>query len=234
MKRRSFVKLAGTMLLAGCAKVEESSLLNRVFDWFAQRNDQLGGTLFSKSRLATEYSPEDVTPDFKNNYYSFTPVMDPATYFLQAGRVRFVGQRVLLEDNRPVTLREVQAFAKKTQITELRCVEGWSAIAKWGGAPFSAFLETLRPTPEERYIFFYAADEYFDFLDIETAYHPQTLLCYEMSDQPLTPEHGGPLRLIAPTKIGYKNVKGIVLLGLSEVNLGGYWDRQGYPWHYGL
>jgi DMSO/TMAO reductase YedYZ molybdopterin-dependent catalytic subunit len=153
---------------------------------------------------------------------------------MRVGRLAFEGDRARLVDTLPINLAALQQLPKVPQITELRCVEGWSAIAKWGGVRCSVCLRGFQPRPEERFLFFYAADRYYDVLDMATLHHPQSLPGYEMNDQPLPLEHGGPVRLIAPTKIGYKNAKWIVALGLTTTNPGGFWDRRGYPWFYCL
>jgi len=232
--RRRVVQTAPLALLGGCTALEESSVLNSIFDWFAGVNDRVGSLLFSSRRLAREFPPEAITPTFKNNRHGDTPAIDFDAWAMQVGRLVVDGEARSLKEATRVDLDTIKRLPKVTQITELRCVEGWSAIAKWGGARFSTFLKTFDPRPEERYLFFAAADQYYDVLDMETLQHPQTLLVYEMNDQPLPLEHGGPVRLIAPTKIGYKNVKWITWLGFATTNAGGFWDRQGYPWHYGL
>jgi DMSO/TMAO reductase YedYZ molybdopterin-dependent catalytic subunit len=87
-----------------------------------------------------------------------------------------------------------------------------------------------------RYITLACADDYYESLDMATALHPQTLLCYEMYDRPLTREHGAPLRLSVPTKIGYKQAKYLTALTVTNVLDGkvGYWEDQGYSSFYGL
>lgn len=234
LTRRRLLQWTPLALVGGCSKLEQNPTLNSVFDWFANLNDRVGELVFSPQRLMREFPPEAITPEFKNNRYSQTPWLHPDTWSMRVGRLVFEGDGARLVDTMPINLAAIQQLPKVTQITELRCVEGWSAIAKWGGVRFDLFLRAFHPRPEERFLFFYAADRYYDVLDIATLRHPQSLLVYEMNDQPLPLEHGGPVRLIAPTKIGYKNVKWIVALGLTTTNPGGFWDRQGYPWFYGL
>jgi DMSO/TMAO reductase YedYZ molybdopterin-dependent catalytic subunit len=86
-----------------------------------------------------------------------------------------------------------------------------------------------------RFVYVECADDYYESLDMATALHPQTLLCYEMYDQPLTREHGAPLRLQIPTKIGYKQAKYLTDLKVTNVlTRVGYWEDQGYSSFYGL
>ena len=232
--RRRMLQATPLAFLGGCAALEESTTLNRIFDWFAGLNDRVGALFFSSRRLMREFPPEAITATFKNNRHGDTPALHPETWDMVVGRLMLDGHSVSIKPETRVNLEAVKRLPKVTQITELRCVEGWSAVAKWGGARFSTFLKDFDPRPGERFLFFYSADRYFDVLDMDTLHHPQTLLVYEMNDQPLPLEHGGPVRLIAPTKIGYKNVKWITGLAFTTTNVGGFWDRQGYPWYYGL
>jgi DMSO/TMAO reductase YedYZ molybdopterin-dependent catalytic subunit len=114
-------------------------------------------------------------------------------------------------------------------------VEGWDVIGRFGGVRLSDFLEMVGADPGARSVSVECADDYYESLDWATAMHPQTLLCYEMYDQPLTREHGAPLRLIIPTKIGYKQAKYLMRLTVSRVlERAGYWEDQGYSEFYGL
>jgi len=86
-----------------------------------------------------------------------------------------------------------------------------------------------------RFLTVECADDYYESLDMATALHPQTLLCYEMYGQPLTREHGAPLRLSIPTKVGYKQAKYLTDLTVTNVLARvGYWEDQGYSEFYGL
>jgi DMSO/TMAO reductase YedYZ molybdopterin-dependent catalytic subunit len=114
-------------------------------------------------------------------------------------------------------------------------VEGWDVIGRFGGAQLSDFLQLVGADPAARFITVNCADDYYESLDMATALHPQTLLCYEMYEQPLTREHGAPLRLQIPTKVGYKQAKYLTELKVAHVlDRVGYWEDQGYSWFYGL
>ena len=93
------------------------------------------------------------------------------------------------------TLAQVQALPRYRQNTRHICVEGWDVIGRFGGARLSDFLKMVGADPTARFITVNCADDYYESLDMATALHPQTLLCYEMYEQPLTREHGAPLRL---------------------------------------
>jgi DMSO/TMAO reductase YedYZ molybdopterin-dependent catalytic subunit len=133
------------------------------------------------------------------------------------------------------TLAQIKALPKNTQNTRHVCVEGWDVIGRFGGVRLSEFLKMIGADPAARFVSVECADDYYESLDMATAMHPQTLLCYEMYDQPLTRGHGAPLRLNVPTKIGYKQAKYLTDLKVSYViEKAGYWEDQGYSEFYGL
>ena len=132
--------------------------------------------------------------------------------------------------------------------TELRCIEGWSDGRALGrraaGGPRRGhgFGDPQRPARRsDRHaddLLGYAAletpdREYYVGLDMASALHPQTLLCYEMDGQPLTPEHGAPLRLVIPVKYGIKNLKQIGTIRFTDVRPADYWAERGYDWYAG-
>ncbi len=139
-----------------------------------------------------------------------------------------------------------KAFAKVAQVTRHDCVEGWSAIAEWGGVRIADLLALVKPHPEARYIVFRAADaddaetEYYGSLSLRQAQHPQALLAYEMNGQALMVDHGAPLRLRVPTQLGYKSTKFVyqisLVASLKELGegRGGYWEDQGYEHYAGI
>jgi DMSO/TMAO reductase YedYZ molybdopterin-dependent catalytic subunit len=133
------------------------------------------------------------------------------------------------------TLAQIQALPKVTQNTRHVCVEGWDVIARLSGARLSDFLKTIGADPTARFITLENADDYYESLDMATALHPQTLLCYEMYGRRLTRQHGAPLRLNNPTKVGYKQAKYVTDLRVTHVlERVGYWEDQGYSEFYGL
>ena len=104
-------------------------------------------------------------------------------------------------------LAQIQSLPRVRQNTRHVCVEGWDVIGRFGGARLSDFLQMIGADTTARFVYVECADDYYESLDMATALHPQTLLCYEMYDRPLTREHGAPLRLQIPTKVGYKQAK---------------------------
>jgi DMSO/TMAO reductase YedYZ molybdopterin-dependent catalytic subunit len=146
------------------------------------------------------------------------------------------------------SLAEILALPSRTQITRHDCVEGWSAIGKWKGARLSALLETVQLKPNARYIVFHCADPmeedgsspYYESVDLEDAFHPQTILAYELNGKPLPVQNGAPLRLRLERQLGYKMAKYVMRLEIVEDfsgiagGKGGYWEDQGYEWYAGI
>ena len=193
-------------------------------------SDWASAKLFRPGHLAPTFSDSDLTPFPKfpiNDYDVDDPEVDLERWTLTvSGAVQKPGD---------YTLAQIQALPKITQNTRHVCVEGWDVIGRFGGARLSDFLKTIGADPSARFVTVECADDYYESLDMATAMHPQTLLCYEMYDQPLTREHGAPLRLKIPTKIGYKQAKYLTSLKVSHVlDRVGYWEDQGYSEFYGL
>jgi DMSO/TMAO reductase YedYZ molybdopterin-dependent catalytic subunit len=142
----------------------------------------------------------------------------------------------------------VRALPSRTQITRHDCVEGWSAIGKWKGARLSAVLDAAGLKPSARYIVFHCADPmeadgtspYYESIDLDDAFHEQTLLAYELNDKPLPIANGAPLRLRVERQLGYKHAKYVMRLEAVESFAaihgggGGYWEDQGYQWYAGI
>ena len=130
-----------------------------------------------------------------------------------------------------LSLAQLQALPTVTMITELMCVEGWSEIVSWRGTA----LSNIAPVNAPEYVSLKTPDElYYVGLDLESALHPQTLLAWEMNGQPLTPEHGAPLRLVFPVKYGIKNIKRIGTIQFTAQRPKDYWHERGYDWYAGL
>jgi DMSO/TMAO reductase YedYZ molybdopterin-dependent catalytic subunit len=106
--------------------------------------------------------------------------------------------------------------------------------------PFSALVAQVEPLPDARYVLFSSFEvdgrgvRYTNGWDMKSAMHPQTILAYAFNDRPLTPDHGAPLRLYAPIKLGYKMTKYLSKVTFTRERPGGYWEDKGYPWLAGL
>lgn len=193
-------------------------------------SDWASAKLFRASHLAPTFPDSDLTPFARfpiNDYDVDDPEVDFDKWTLTVtGEVQKPGD---------YTLAQIQVLPKVRQNTRHVCVEGWDVIGRFGGVRLSDFLQMIGADPTARFVSVECADDYYESLDMATALHPQTLLCYEMYEQPLTREHGAPLRLNIPTKIGYKQAKYLTDLKVSHVlERVGYWEDQGYSEFYGL
>jgi DMSO/TMAO reductase YedYZ molybdopterin-dependent catalytic subunit len=225
--RRELLKLTPVLALGAFAIPALQKKLLKKGLHFSDRN---AGLLFRKGHLAPTFADRDVAPFEKfpiNDYDVDDPGVDLDRWVLNvSGAVQKPGE---------YKLSQIQALPPKQQNTRHICVEGWDVIGSFKGAVLSDFLNLIGADPAARFITVNCADDYYESLDMATARHPQTLLCYEMYDQPLTREHGAPLRLQIPTKIGYKQAKYLTELKVTHVlDRVGYWEDQGYSWFYGL
>ncbi|MCX7771084.1 MAG: molybdopterin-dependent oxidoreductase [Proteobacteria bacterium] len=134
----------------------------------------------------------------------------------------------LCKNPRSFDLNFLKSLKKTIQVSRMKCVECWSAKAKWGGFRAKELFDIVKPKNEAKYLYVYSADDYYEYIPIEVISHPRTLFVYEMNDAPLPDEHGAPLRLIIPSKYGYKNVKTIIKLEFIEKDGVGYWSQFGY------
>ena len=226
--RRLFLQrsltLGGLSMLTGCSLTDGASV-ERALAAVSRFNDGVQAKLFDPQRLAPTYTDAMITRPFPfNAYYGIHEVrhVDAKTYSLEVGG--------LVADRHAWTLDELNALPQAEQITRHICVEGWSAIGKWGGVPFSTFLQRIGADLTAKYIGFKCADDYFTSIDMPTAPHPQTLLTLRYDGQVLPAQYGFPMKLRMPTKLGYKNPKHIKALFVTNHYPGGYWEDQGYNW----
>ena len=228
VSRRTFLQrsltLGGLSLLTGCAIVDDESVEAALMK-VSRLNDRVQGALFDPDQLAPTYPESMIARPFPfNAYYGEDEVrqVDGGSY-----RLEVTG---LVADKHAWTLAELQALPQTDQVTRHICVEGWSAIGKWGGVPFSTFLRRVGADTGAKYIGFKCADDYYTSIDMPTALHPQTLLALSYDGQTLPPQYGFPMKLRIPTKLGYKNPKHIQAIFVTNTYPGGYWEDQGYNW----
>jgi DMSO/TMAO reductase YedYZ molybdopterin-dependent catalytic subunit len=134
---------------------------------------------------------------------------------------------------KPLTLDHAAwlALERFDQTVDFHCVEGWSVDdVRWGGVVPSVLLDLAGVKPEATHVTFYAAGgTYKDGLPLDLVRDPQTVLADRLNDEPLPPAHGGPLRLVVPDQLGYKNVKWVERLEVTDTQVEGYWEKRGYP-----
>ncbi|BCF92169.1 molybdopterin-dependent oxidoreductase [Paraburkholderia sp. PGU16] len=226
--RRLFGKriltLGGLALLSGCDLTNDKSV-NNLLRTMSSFNDDAQARLFDRSKLAPTYPDSMITRPFPfNAFYDIdqVPEVEARTYRLElAGLVK--GRRVW-------TLGELSALPQRSQVTRHICIEGWSAIGKWGGVRFSDFLLLAGADTTAKYVALHCADNYWTSIDMPTALHPQTLLTLTYDGNVLPAKYGFPMKLRIPTKLGYKNPKHIVAITVTNEFPGGYWENQGYNW----
>ena len=229
LSRRELLKLS-PVLLAGAFAVPP--LRKRLLRRGVALSDWASAGLFRRAHPATTFPDSELTPLERfpyNTYDDDDPGVDLDAWTLTvSGQVAKPGE---------YTLNQIRSLPKITQNTRHVCVEGWDVIGKFGGARIGDFLQSVGADTTARFLAFECADDYYESLDMATALHPNSLLCYEMYGKPLERGHGAPLRLSLPTKLGYKSAKYLRALEVTNVlrpNHRAYWADQGYSWFAGL
>jgi DMSO/TMAO reductase YedYZ molybdopterin-dependent catalytic subunit len=232
IERRLFMKkslsLGALTLLTGCDLTGDESAVDRILHAMSSWNDGVQHAIFDTDKLAPVYTEADITDPFPFNAYypeEQVTVVKEEDWKLELGG--------LVADKKKWTLAELRALPQEQQITRHICVEGWSAIGKWGGIKFSEFLKMVGADLRAPYVGFKCADGYFSSIDMKTALHPQTIMALTFRDQPLPPKYGFPMKLRIPTKLGFKNPKHIHTINVLNEYPGGYWENQGYNWFSG-
>jgi DMSO/TMAO reductase YedYZ molybdopterin-dependent catalytic subunit len=138
------------------------------------------------------------------------------------------------------SLADFKQFPAHSQITHQACEEGWSFIAEWTGARLQEVLERVGMRQQARFVFFFTFDGWWDSLDMDDALHPQTLLAYAMNGPEMPLDHGAPLRLKVPRQLGYKNLKYLTRMTVTDSakgigdGLGSSAPSAGYSWYAGI
>ncbi len=246
MKR--LLAAASVLALGGCDRLSETTWFPRVLGLGEKATYKIQRLVVPRKAMAQEFPATALSPQFRSNG---TSMPENRAYGALAAR-GFADYRLkvggLVERPMALTLSEIRKYPSRTQITRHDCVEGWSAIGKWKGARLGALLESARLKPNGRYVVFYCADPmeedgsspYYESIDLEDAFHPQTILAYELNDKPLPIENGAPLRLRLERQLGYKMAKYVMRLEIVEDlsriggGKGGYWEDRGYEWYAGI
>jgi DMSO/TMAO reductase YedYZ molybdopterin-dependent catalytic subunit len=202
--------------------------LRQAFHW----NESVWSTLHSNSRLSPDLPrpPTGTKPRF-NGDLGLNSKVDLQNYQVE---IDSGGKTISLP------MSAFQAMPKAGYSTLFKCIEGWSETVQYGGARFSDFMEAyhlgIKPDGSKfKYVGLETPDkEYYVSVDMDSMLHPQTVLAYEMDDQPLSIQNGAPLRLIIPVKYGIKSIKRIGHIFFSDTRPPDYWAEQGYDWWAGL
>jgi DMSO/TMAO reductase YedYZ molybdopterin-dependent catalytic subunit len=196
--------------------------------------------LLTRHSLAREFSRSQISnPPFAND---IAPLND-AYKRLQAGG--FADWRLTVDGmvERPASfsLDQLKSYPRRSQITHLACEEGWSYIAEWIGVPLSHVLDAVGVKPQAKYVAYFSIDpDWWDSVDMADALHPQTFLAYGMNGNELPVGNGGPLRMRVPRHLGYKSVKFVTHLTVTDSmkgfgqGLGSAAPEGGYSWYAGI
>jgi DMSO/TMAO reductase YedYZ molybdopterin-dependent catalytic subunit len=210
-------------------------------EWLLNRSlridDDVAEALYSKDRLVPTYTKSQITP-LRNNYNGATPDHS----YIPEWRLTLDGLASGLSGS--LNIRSLLAsFQLHEQITRLVCVEGWSAIAWWAGFRFDDLMRAYPPMSQAKWARLESSvnlgpwgnpDPYYVSLDLSTARHPQTLLATHLNGKLLAVEHGAPLRLVAPVKLGLKNIKAITRISYTADEPADYWAKRGYSHYDGI
>jgi DMSO/TMAO reductase YedYZ molybdopterin-dependent catalytic subunit len=188
--------------------------------------------LLTSNSLAREFDRGQISTPFANG----KPPGDDQFKRLQAGG--FADWRLIVDGMvaRPMSLSlaDLRSFPSRSQITQLTCEEGWSFIAEWTGVPLTDVLTSAGMLPQAKSVVYTSVEEgWIDSIDLADALHPQTLVTYGMNGGDLPLGHGGPLRLRVPRQLGYKSVKYIARLTVTD-NLKQFSPDASYAWYAGI
>lgn len=244
MRRRGILAGLGAMVVGGCAEVADSSPGRAVFG-AAERFHRRSQRALTGKALAPEFDRSLISRTFRGN--GSTSVDTPE--YAAAVANGFADWRLavsgLVAHPLVLSLDNILRLPQRTQITRHDCVEGWSAIGEWTGPQLATILRGAELLPETRFIVFRCADTlggaaYYESIDLDDAFHPQTIIAHALNGEPLPVKNGAPLRLRVERQLGYKHAK--YLTGIEAVaslegiggGRGGYWEDRGYQWYAGI
>jgi DMSO/TMAO reductase YedYZ molybdopterin-dependent catalytic subunit len=258
MDRRRFLTgalaLGGAAALSGCDQIAGAKAGQAALQAGEDANMFVQRLLLTPQKMAHEFAENELSAHFKPNgstdpqdgEYKKLVAETFASYKLKVGG--------LVQQPFEISVEEIRALTARTQITRHDCVEGWSAIGKWTGPQLSQLLQRAQLKPQARYVVFHCFDSmdeggltandessrYYESVDLVDAFHPQTIVAFELNGKPLEVAHGAPLRLRVERQLGYKSAKYLksieVVESFADLNggRGGYWPDQGYDWYAGI
>ncbi len=232
----------GGLLLSGCFKKPLPPTYGNILrmgdnlTYLAQRS------LLSQRALAMEYEKSDITSFPATGNTNPADPKTPASYskeYQQLQQNNFKDWALSVEGNvaKPgkYSLDDLKKLAQRTQITRHTCEEGWSAIAEWTGVPLGLLLQSAGILPNARFVSFYGYDNYAESIDMLDALHPQTILAYNMNGENLPVQHGAPVRLRVEAQIGYKSVKYVHRIVVTDKFIDAAGDGPaGWSWYVGI
>ncbi len=224
---RQSLSLGALTLLTGC-DISDTDAVQGALHAVSRWNDRVQAALFDRKTLARTYAESEAVRDFRfNAYYGAdqSPKLSAEDY-----RLHLAGA---IADKRPWRVEQLHALPQESQVTRHVCVEGWSMIGKWTGAPLRVFLQRIGADITKRYVGYECADGYYGGMDMATALHPQTIMAFRLSDATLPTQYGYPFKIRIPTKLGFKNPKFVTTLFVTDREPNGFWEDRGYNWFSG-
>lgn len=196
--------------------------------------------LLYRQPLAREFSPSEISKNFPAINTIFPESDEYRRDMLRGFQQWRLPVDGMVDRPHEFSLDELRRLPSRTQITQHVCEQGWSAIAQWTGVPLAHVLNAVGIQPRAKYVFLVSIDGWWDSLDMADAWHPQTLLAYGMNGRDLPVPHGAPVRLRVERQIGYKNLKYVSSITVTE-NAGDFGKGQGaqgaengYSWYAGI
>jgi DMSO/TMAO reductase YedYZ molybdopterin-dependent catalytic subunit len=235
------------LLLSGCERIVQIPGVLSMLESAEALSLHTQRAILGEGRpLAREYPRSDISRNFKANG-TVRPQTDD---YVRHALTEFTQYRLKIDGLvlRPqeLSLDQIRQLPARTQITRHDCVEGWSAIGEWTGVQLSYLLQMSGLATNARYIVFHCADDllgqgfYYESIDLVDAFHPQTIMAYQMNGEPLPIAHGAPLRLRVERQLGYKMAKYVMRIeavsSYADIGRGrgGFWEDLGYEWYAGI
>ena len=238
-------------MLGGCDRLSESPKFQELLDSAEGSDLSRAALLGGRKSMAREFAAADLSPDFKVNG---THAPDTPEYAPCRKKTSPIGACASMASSsgRSICRWPICAPCRSaTQITRHDCVEGWSAIGKWQGAPLAEILKSVgiaafcavRGVSLRRFLRTRRPMEpgqYYESIDLIDAFHPQTILAHSLNDEALSVGHGAPLRLRVERQLGYKQAKYVMRIEMTDRldqlgrGKGGFWPDRGYEWYAGI
>jgi DMSO/TMAO reductase YedYZ molybdopterin-dependent catalytic subunit len=245
---RTALAVGAAGALAGCDAISHDDTAVRVLKSAETLNNKLQRVL-GRRAMAQEFPAGEIAPTFRPNGTTLPPGEAYAALLAKGfadWRLKVDG---LVAQPLELSLAQLQAMPARSQITRHDCVEGWSCIGQWKGVRLSHLLDLAQVKPEARFVVFHCLDRmeeedehtlYYESVDLDDAFHEQTILAWELNGKPLPVENGAPLRARIERQLGYKQPKYLhrveLVAGFRQIagGKGGYWEDQGYNWYAGI
>jgi len=264
--RRRFLRLSlaalGATVLSACDRLTSNSTFVGALESAQNLSRAAQKLVTGRAAMAQEFTPADIRASFRSN----GTIMPNSEQYDALLKNNFADWKLevsgLVEKPMQFSLADLRKLPSRTQITRHDCVEGWSAIGKWKGVPLHHILALVKPLPDTQYVVFRCADPmdeddddddsgqqpkkevkdstYYESVDLDDAYHPQTILAYDLNDAALPVKNGAPLRVRIERQLGYKHAKYLMKIELVKDfdhirgGKGGYWEDEGYEWYAGI